>query len=198
MNGQRQRDPLVLLNTSVVMRVQESKPARFVRRVLLKVQPGRVDMSPEDIYAVFERLGPQANEHDGLAHHVRPYFVAWTKLLARGNGVFQAAIASFFCLANSSGGAFALRFVLRNKVDIASSHALQRSKVFIAVRFPCVLALHGNPFSVIRAHYPPLSASALRPGGRLCCENMPPKRCYLIFGFSCTVLPRESPHLPAP
>ena len=153
-------------------------------------------MSPEDICAVFERLSPQANEHDGLAHHVRPYFVAWTKLLARGNGVFQAAIASFFCLANSSGGAFALRFVLRNKVDIASSHALQRSKVFIAVRFPCVLALHGNPFSVIRAHYPPPSASALRPGGRLCYENMPPKRCYLIFGR--TVLRHERPRLPAP
>ena len=49
MNGERQRDPLVLLDAAVVMRVEQRQIARFVERVLLDVQTRAVDVRAQNV-----------------------------------------------------------------------------------------------------------------------------------------------------
>ena len=48
-NGERQRDPLVLLDAAVVMRVEQRQIARFVERVLLDVQTRAVDVRAQNV-----------------------------------------------------------------------------------------------------------------------------------------------------
>lgn len=49
MNGERQRDPLVLLDAAVVMRVEQRQIARFVERVLLDIQTRAVDVRAQNV-----------------------------------------------------------------------------------------------------------------------------------------------------
>ena len=49
MNGERQRDPLVLLDAAVVMRVEQREIARFVERVLLDIQTRAVDVRAQNV-----------------------------------------------------------------------------------------------------------------------------------------------------
>ena len=49
MNGERQCDPLVLLDAAVVMRVEQREIARFVERVLLDIQTRAVDVRAQNV-----------------------------------------------------------------------------------------------------------------------------------------------------
>ena len=48
-NGERQRDPLVLLDAAVVMRVEQRQITRFIERVLLDVQTRAVDVRAQNV-----------------------------------------------------------------------------------------------------------------------------------------------------
>ena len=59
MDGQWERDPLVLLDAAIVMRVEQGYVGVLVERVLLGVETRRVDVGAQDVEAVLERVGAE-------------------------------------------------------------------------------------------------------------------------------------------
>ena len=84
MDGQRQGDPLVLLDATVVVGVQRDELVLLLDGVLLDVEARRVDVRAEDVDAGRERLGAHVQEHEALAAVDGVDLVAGLERLAGG------------------------------------------------------------------------------------------------------------------
>ena len=118
-DGQRERDPLVLLDAAVVVRVEKREVGGLVQRVLLEVEARRVDVRAQDVEAMLERLGAQVHEDEGLAVRVRPDLVARLEMTAVLDEFVERDIAGVFGLLDGGSGDLALDLVIGDEVDIA-------------------------------------------------------------------------------
>ena len=76
MDRQRNRYPLVFLYASIIMSIQISKSSLFIHRVLLHIQPGRIDVSSKNIHALFHRFFSDLKHNDRLIHPHRIDFIS--------------------------------------------------------------------------------------------------------------------------
>ena len=56
MNSERDRCPLILLDTAIIMRLEVNGIVVLIDWIRFKVEPGRIDMSSEDIEAFSRAL----------------------------------------------------------------------------------------------------------------------------------------------
>ncbi len=64
----RKRNPLVFLNTAIVVGIQIGKFFVLVQRVLLDINPWRVNVCPQDVHACFQRLLSDMENGDCFVH----------------------------------------------------------------------------------------------------------------------------------
>ena len=58
-HSERERNPLVVLDTAVVVRVEKREAVALVERVLLQVEAGAVDVRAQDVHTLAQRFAPQ-------------------------------------------------------------------------------------------------------------------------------------------
>ena len=81
-DGEREGDPLILLDAAVVAGVERDDLVLLLERVLLDVEAWRVDMGAEDVDTVLERLRADLDEHEALVTDGGIYLVACDELPA--------------------------------------------------------------------------------------------------------------------
>ena len=133
---ERQRDPLVLLDAAVVMRVEVGEAAVLVERVLLDIESARVDVRAEDGQALFQRLLADLEQHDALLHVDGIDLVAGLELLAGTQDILQVAVTGALCLAHGLSDALALRLARGEEIAVASGQFLERLFICLSVRGP--------------------------------------------------------------
>ena len=133
---ERQRDPLVLLDAAVVVRVEVQQLVALEQRVLLQVEARRVDVRAQDVEAAHQRISADVREDDGLAVRLRVHLVARLQRRARIEHRHEVAVARR--LGHVDGGRAALAFglVLGYEVDIAGSQLLELRDIAFAVFLP--------------------------------------------------------------
>ena len=141
-HGQRQRDPLVVLDAAVIVRVEQREPVRFVQRVLLEVEARAVDVRAQDVEARRKRLLAQLHEDERLAVCLRPHLVAGLERATLAHRVVEAEVAVLLRQRDSRRRAFALRLVVRDEVDVFGRQMLERLKVGVVVLLPSYVPFH--------------------------------------------------------
>ena len=91
-DGKRSCNPLVLLDTAVVMGLEEAHIALFIDGMLLQVDAGRVDMGCGDANAVFHRLAADHEQEQFLVAVVIIEFVTCLYGHTKGIGLKIASL----------------------------------------------------------------------------------------------------------
>ena len=144
MDGQRQRDPLVLLDAAVIVRVQIGHVFIFVERILLDVQAGRINVCAEDVHALFQRLTAELECCDGLFVVHRVELGSGGELHALFASFVHADVAVLTQRADGIGDGFALGFAQVEVFFIIGGYFFEFRKIFGAVLRPGDLSVHKN------------------------------------------------------
>ncbi len=91
-----QRHPLILFHTAIIMGIQVGKSPILIERVLLDVQPGRINMGPQYIHPFFQGAASDMEHHNGFIHADMVYFVPCLQSPAFPAYCFQFPVT--FCL----------------------------------------------------------------------------------------------------
>ena len=145
MDGQRERDPLVLLDAAIVMRVEQGYVGVLVERVLLGVETRRVDVGAQDVEAVLERVGAEHRQDEGLAMGLGVDLVAGLELALLLDGLGERLVPGLFRHGDRGVHALALGLVLRDELDVVAAEFFEFVEVLVAIALPCVLAFHEHP-----------------------------------------------------
>ena len=145
-NGERKRDPLVLLDAAVVMRVEQRQIARLIERVLLDVQTRAVDVRAQNVQTVLHGAAADVRQDDGLAVQFGVYLVACGELLARGARLVERNVARLARLRDGGRHAFALGLVGADEIDVVGCELLELGQLRLVVCEPCVLVLQSSSF----------------------------------------------------
>ena len=111
MQCERYRDPLVVLDASVVMRIEMQQLVALEQRVLLEVEARRIDVRTQDVEPTHERLFTQMHEDDRFAMRLRVDLVARFESTAFVECLVQVLVAGLFSELDRSAGNFALGLV---------------------------------------------------------------------------------------
>ena len=144
-DSQRERDPLVLLDAAVIVRVEQSDIRVLVERVLLGVEARRVDVGAQDVEAVLERVGTEHRQDEGLAVGLGVDLVAGLELALLLDGLGERLVPGLFGQSDRGAHAFALGLVLRDELDVIVAEFLELIEILVAIALPCVLAFHEHP-----------------------------------------------------
>ena len=135
----RNRRPLILFDTAVIVRFKQRHFAAFVKRILLYIEARRVDMSDYHSYARLVKVAFSDFEN-------RHRFIFIDVIIIAADGEFVAAfiflIAAFFRFVNGKPDAFAFGFASVEKLFISLGEVENlllfgvfhiRKKVFLVV-----------------------------------------------------------------
>ena len=136
MQREGNRDPLILLDAAVIMRIEVGETAVLIERVLLDIEAARVDVCTENRQAVFQRLRTDMKERDRLLHVGAVDLRSRRELLPRTHDFFEILVACRLCLPDDLAHALALRLALRQKLDVAFGKRLKFLFLSFGVRTP--------------------------------------------------------------
>ena len=136
MHRERQRDPLVLLDAAIVVRVKVCEAAIFIERVLLDVEAAGVDVRTKNHETFLERLRADLEQHDGLLHVDGIDLVAGLDRLALRDVVRKVAVACCLCLAHGLDDALALRLARRQEVAVACIELFELLLLLLGISAP--------------------------------------------------------------
>ena len=145
-DGQRDGDPLVLLDAAVVVGVEREKVVLLLEGVLLEVDARRVDVGAQDVDAGLQVVGAEVDEHEGLAAVDDVDLVAGLELLARCDGLAELDVAALARHLDGGVAALALSLVVGDVGLVALAEVVQLVELLGGVGLPGVLSLHGVPF----------------------------------------------------
>ena len=77
MQGKGNRHPLVFLHPAVIMGIQISNAAVLINRILLNIQPGRINMGSQNIHAFLHRLFPNLVHNQAFVHIDGINLISW-------------------------------------------------------------------------------------------------------------------------
>ena len=136
MHRERQRDPLVLLDAAIVMRVEIREAAIFIERVLLDIEAAGVDVRSENHETFLERLRADLEQHDGLLHVDGIDLVARLDGLAFGDVIRKVAIACCLRLAHGLDDTLALRLAHRQEVAVTRIELFELLLLLLGISAP--------------------------------------------------------------
>jgi hypothetical protein len=116
---ERQRDPLIVLDAAVIVRIEQHKIGSFVKRILLQVETRGIDMRTQDVHARFDVVRSDLHEHDRLAVIVDPNLIAWFQRTFFSDCLCQGSIARCACELDSALGGESFGLALRKEALIA-------------------------------------------------------------------------------
>ena len=135
-------DPLVLLDTAVVVGIEICNVGILIHGILLEVHAGGVDMCADDIDALFKGLLTHLEEHDGFTHGVEIYAIAALELAALGDYLIHIAIALCFRHFDGVGDAFALGLAVVKILTVLAANRIQLFIFSSIIGFPCIFSFH--------------------------------------------------------
>ena len=138
----RQRHPLVFLHTAVIMGIQIRQICIFVKRILLYIQTGRVDMGSQNVHAVFQRFLSYVKKRHDLFHTHRIYFISGFDLFSGSFFLLQRNISRRFCLSYQFFHALSFCFSRVEKQTVSPGGLLQLLFILLCVIQPCVFSFH--------------------------------------------------------
>ena len=138
---QRNRNPLILLDAAVVMRIQIRQILILIQRVLLHVDARRVDVRAEDIHARVQRLLAQHEEHEALPHPVDVNARAGGELSALANSSHQILKAALLRHLYRIIDALALGLAVVNKIAVSLGKRFNLA-VVLCVSRPRIFSFH--------------------------------------------------------
>ena len=136
MQREGNRDPLILLDAAVIMRIEVGETAVLIERILLDVEAARVDVCTENRQAVFQRLRAYMKERDRLLHVGAVNLRARCDLPSGTHDFFKIFVACRLRLSDDLAHALALRLALRQKLDVAFGKRLKFLFLSFGVRTP--------------------------------------------------------------
>ena len=144
MERQRLSDPLVLLNAAVIVGIQVGQTLVFIQRILLHVNPGRVDVGTQNVHALAHGLLADDEEHNVLLHPHPVHPVTSLELFTLGNDLIQVTESSCFGQLHSFGNALPLRFAVVQERNIALAQRFHLLQCSFVIAFPGILFIHGD------------------------------------------------------
>ena len=139
---QRQRDPLVILDAAVIMRVKQREAVGFVQGILLQVKARGIDVRTQNIQTLGQRLRAQLDQHERFAMRMRPHFVTRLQGATIADCLLERNIPSVLSCGNSSSSAFALGLILGDELDILGSKAFELLHILLGVFLPSNFSFH--------------------------------------------------------
>ena len=76
MQSQRKGNPLVFLDTAIIMGIQKCHLGILIKRILLQIKTWRIDVGTQDIHALLHRLRTNDKHRDLLAHVIAENLVS--------------------------------------------------------------------------------------------------------------------------
>ena len=163
-HGERERDPLIVLDAAVVVRVEKCEAVALVEWILLQIEAGAVDVRAQDVHAFAQGISSQLHQDERLAVGMRPHLVARGKRAPLADGVGERDVARFLSHADGGCGATPLGLVLRNEVDVVAGQAFEGLEVHFVVLLPSYFVFHVlRPFVLSKAYRDAANYSARRP-----------------------------------
>ena len=150
--GQRLRDPLVLLDPAVIVGVEVGDVPVLIEGVLLHVYPGRVDVGAHNVHALGEGLAAEDEGHEALPHPGRVDPVAGLEGAALLHDVLQVGKAGLLRLGHRLGDALPLGLACVQETPVVPRKGLQLRLLRRLILFPRVFAVHRTLLLSARRH----------------------------------------------
>ena len=153
----RHCNPLVLLNSTVIVGIEVRHLCILIQRVLFDVDSRRVDMRAENIHSVYKRLRACLEKYNGFFRIVHIYLVPCLYRFPSLNQVLHITIARFFRQLLRDAYTFPLRLSQVKACQIPADHPLQFLQVRFIICVPQILSVHVrySPFvslQLLRCH----------------------------------------------
>ena len=144
----RDCNPLVFLDTAIVMGIQIGKLIVLIQRVLLDVDTRGIDVGAQYVHSCLERLLPNMEDCDCLIHTHGIYLVACFKRLFRFLHCFQRLISFLLKPLHSSIDAFPLCLTFVQTQLVLVVYLLQFLQCSRRIRSPFVFLTHNYTSSI--------------------------------------------------
>ena len=146
----RPGDPLVFLDPAVIMGVQHRQVRIFIQRILFQVQPRGIDVGPQDVHAVFNRVCSDLEDRQSLAHVAAVDPVPRFQFLAGSDEHVQIheSVSSQFLYHIIVD--FPLRLAAAEEVSVFSCEGIDLTALFVVILFPCGVSLHNDHASCVK------------------------------------------------
>ena len=95
-DGKRNRYPLILLDSSVIVSVKICKSRILIQRILLYIDTRRVNVCSENVHAVLDRISSDVIESQCLLVVYCIHFVSCTKLSALCDHAIDVSVSGSF------------------------------------------------------------------------------------------------------
>ena len=164
-DGQRDRDPLVLLDAAVIVRIEVAEPVALIERILLDVDARRIDVGAQNVHALFDRLLPDVVEHQRLAVVLGVDLIACFQLRAFRDAVGQIPVARLLRHLDGNAHAFAFGLAPVQTILIADAQVLHLCSLLIRIYFPKTF---------------------------LSCHDLAPFSCFCLMLFPCFIVANVS------
>ena len=141
-NGQRQRDIKILLDTAVVMRIEISQPAVLVERILLHVETRGINVGSENIHTVLHRLLADFKENNGFVHPNGINFIARVQLLTAFDEPAEFAEALGLSHIDQGVNGLTLGLGIIEKLLVVLAEIICCFGLLPCIGSPCVFLVH--------------------------------------------------------
>ena len=146
---QRHRQPLVLLDAAVVVRIQIGQAARLVQRVLLYIQARGIDVRAEDVHALLQRMAAHHKEQEALVHPVDVDAVACLERAALAHEHVKIREAARLRRLHGRAHALALGLSMVKVIAIRARKRVNPGQSGLVIGLPGIFSLHDESSSVL-------------------------------------------------
>ena len=139
---QRKCNPLILLNSAIIMCIKISKFIIFIKWVLLYINAWGIYMGSEKIHSLFQWLCSHMEHCDGLVHAYCVYLISCLYFFTVSDDLFQVLIPFFFNSFNRKTYTFPLCLSGIQAGLIILIYCLKTAQFLCTVLTPCIFSLH--------------------------------------------------------
>ena len=140
--SQRLCHPLIFLYTAVIMGVQVCQAAVLIERILLYVDPGAVNMSSQNVDALFHGLLSHLEHHNGLIHPHAVDFVPLLELLSSLDQALQFPVSTGLDGIHNGVNTLPLRLAVVQELPVRRIEFFQLFQLSLIISLPSNLSFH--------------------------------------------------------
>ena len=142
MDSKRKCNILILLDAAVVMSIKDCKIILLIKRILLNIHSGAVDVSSENIDTLRERLLTDLEHNHGLVHPYGVNLISCLKFLSFADECLEFNIAVSFSHVNDLIHTFSFGLAVREKVNVLCIDLLKLFQFSLRILFPYLIVFH--------------------------------------------------------
>ena len=136
MDCKRHRNPLILLHTAIIMGIQVSNLLLLIKRILLDINSRRINMSPQNIHTILNRLRSCLEEDDCPSHIIHINFITGFYRFFIFPEFLHVPVSGFLCKTNCLSDTFSLRLSRIQTFPVLLIHPLQLLQMLLIINLP--------------------------------------------------------------